>query len=323
MYSRKRFLLAMLASLAALATHTSHAQTACDSWTPGWTDLAGPLRTDFAPAAVGKQTTYFVFARNADDGSMRYQRFGSTTWQRVPDLPGGGWFGSGPAVAVVNNSLLLVVRGQVGRIFQATYNLTTESWGAWTEIPGDGRTTSTPAVVAQGSITGTSIDYFVRGYDGRIWTNRYDSTLWSPASWSGWEPMPGNHYAADSPSAVLFEGQVHVFSRGFNDRIFENVRATSGWGGWWPVPGEGATPSTPVAAVHQNGRELHLFVRGYNNALFQQTRNLSGWLGGWSEVANGSGIFSAPGVAYANSMLHVFGTSQCAVVRKMSCGTIN
>src|SRR5262245_39668554 len=126
-------------------------------------------------------------------------------------------------------------------------------------------------------------------------------------SCSGWGEIAGGGRALSGPTATLFSTaqgtEVHVFVRGTNDRIYQNISRISGWTGWSEVPGGGLTPSGP--AVTQFGSELRLFVRGIDDKIYQNIFSQgTGWTG-WSQVPGGGLTPSGPGVTQFDSELRL------------------
>jgi hypothetical protein len=93
---------------------------------------------------------------------------------------------------------------------------------AWTELPGDGRTTDAPTAVAFAG----RVWVFVRAEDGSVWANNGDDA----GAWAGWEQIgpAGTLYSA--PAAVVSGSRLLLFGRGPNDGVFALSRDESeGW----------------------------------------------------------------------------------------------
>lgn len=279
--------------------------------------LSGLNRTDFAPTVVSipSRNEIYAFIRSRDAGII-YYKSPTSTWTPLLGLdwglPGGAPVASEPAATLFGDQIFIVVRGIDGRIYQERFTPSTGVVSNWTEIPGDGRTVSGPAVVAYGDpLTGGGFDYFVTGANNRVWVNRYSSFFTlsgSEESWSGWSEIPGGIQANGGPTAVIFEGQTHVFVRGYDDHVYENVDSASGWRGWVEVQGNGRMLDKPGAVVYGIDRQLHLFARGYDNRVYQQTKDQFGmWNSGWNPVPGGGHTMAAPAAATTRTgVLHLF-----------------
>jgi hypothetical protein len=56
------------------------------------------------------------------------------------------------------------------------------------ELPGNGRTPSTPSAVTVAGDTGIQIEVFIRGNNNRIFVNTF---LQPDLTWTGWRPVEG------------------------------------------------------------------------------------------------------------------------------------
>jgi hypothetical protein len=84
---------------------------------------------------------------------------------------------------------------------------------------------------------------------------------------SGWALVPGGGFTPSSPAATVLNGNLGLFVRGTDDRLYVNWLLTNNqWTGWSAVPGGGFTPSTPATTVLDD--DLGLFVRGSDGRLY-------------------------------------------------------
>jgi hypothetical protein len=122
----------------------------------------------------------------------------------------------------------------------------------WVEIPGRGRTISTPAPILHTGL----LKLFVRGTDNRIYESDFDGANWSEE----WVEVRGGGLTLARPSSVVeffgSEGRsiLKLFVTGTDDRIYVNdfdaqrpVDPVLGrWSGWSRVVGGDFTPSSPA-----------------------------------------------------------------------------
>lgn len=79
--------------------------------------------------------------------------------------------------------------------------------------------------------------------------------------------VPGGGLTPSAPAATILNGNLGLFVRGTDNRIYVNWLLTSNqWTGWALVPGGGLTPSTPAATVLED--DLALSVRGTDDRLY-------------------------------------------------------
>jgi subtilisin len=82
-----------------------------------------------------------------------------------------------------------------------------------------------------------------------------------------WALVPGGGFTPSSPAATVLNGNLGLFVRGSDSRLYVNWLLTNNqWTGWAFVPGGGLTPSTPAATVLED--DLALFVRGIDDRLY-------------------------------------------------------
>jgi len=88
--------------------------------------------------------------------------------------------------------------------------------------------------------------------------------IYSPAVWV---LVPGGGSTPSTPAATTFQGNLALFVRGVDDRIYVNwLLPNFQWAGWSAVPGGGSTPSAPAATAF--GGEIALFVQGVDNRIY-------------------------------------------------------
>ena len=98
-------------------------------------------------------------------------------------------------------------------------------WSGWSQVPGNGLTPSGPAATLLAFNLGNTLYLFIRGPDNKIYVN----TFANGTTWSGWSEVPGNGFTPDVPGTSSFAtsefgaGQVNLFVRGTNNRIYVNI----------------------------------------------------------------------------------------------------
>lgn len=223
--------------------------------------------------------------RDRDRGRDRDDRDANRWYQ----IPGNGRTPSGPASAVFNDQLYLLVRGTDNGIYINTYG--NRSWGnSWQNI--DGATPSQGALVTYRN----NLYAIVRGTDNQIYINQNRGN-----GFTRWQTIPGGGATSSGPAAAVYNGRLYVIVRGTDDSIYANSMNSNGsWSGWSNIGGK--TPSEPAVGIY-NG-QLIVFVRGTDNNLWMNSlgRNWSGW----QQVPGNGKTHSGPGVTVHNDRLILF-----------------
>jgi hypothetical protein len=185
-----------------------------------------------------------------------------------------------------------------------------------TEVPGDGRTPSGPAVVT-GKLSDISfLEVFVRGGDDHIYLN-----VMTGLDFTSWREVPPGEppqQTVSEPAAAVHTEMgtnvLRLFVRGSNSKIYQNKFTGSprnpdtNWSGWSEVPpgglpGGGAL-SGPAAVVDSNGM-LRLFVSGLDNRIYENDFR-GGSFGGWNPVHGDIFPLSAPAAVVRQGVLKLF-----------------
>ena len=113
-----------------------------------------------------------------------------------------------------------------------------------------------------------TIDVFVGGADGALWTRRLDGS-----TWSGWGYL-GGLVSATPAAASPRHGDITVFVRGRDRALW----AVNYWGGAWSqwVPLGGTITAAP-AATSRGGGSFDVFARGVDAALWTLWYNGTSW----------------------------------------------
>jgi glucose/arabinose dehydrogenase len=82
-----------------------------------------------------------------------------------------------------------------------------------------------------------------------------------------WALVPGDGLTPSAPAVTVVDGNLGLFVRGIDDRLYVNwLLPDNHWTGWALVPGDRLTPSAPAVTVVDD--DLGLFVRGTDNGLY-------------------------------------------------------
>ena len=295
--SATRGLLALVLSLAAVATTLTITESSAQAWT-GWGEVPGGGSTYDSPAVSGTSTSSYVFVRGTDN--RIYVNHNASGWSGWSEVPGDGRTLSAPAVETLPNQVFLFVRGTDNAIYMNTLNGTT--WSGWSEVPGGGRTASAPAVALG---PGGTLHLAVRSASNRIYYNRSVGVSsvgggYNFSTWTGWSEIPGGGLTPSAPAIRFVRWGVSVFVRGTDNGIYENTLNTNftGWSGWGEIPGGGRTTAGPAAAGWYGGGVpvwTYLVVQGTDGRIYDNTRSYPGgsWTG-WREIPGGGSTPSAP-----------------------------
>jgi hypothetical protein len=189
----------------------------------GWSQVPGNGSTIDSPAALGAH----LFVRGTNN--RIYMNTLDITWSGWHEVPGNGSTLSASTVAASIapegfTYLNLFVRGTNNHLY-VNRMVGNDMWYGWGEVPGSGLTLSAPAATTLAFNQGNTLYLFVRGTDNKIYVNTFDNAT----KWSGWSEVPGRGFTPDTPGAIAFAtsefgiGQVNLFVRGTNDRIYENI----------------------------------------------------------------------------------------------------
>jgi peptidoglycan/xylan/chitin deacetylase (PgdA/CDA1 family) len=221
-----------------------------------------------APAATLAQTTLVVGARGTD-GALWLNFNSNGTW--------GGWHSVGGLLSAAP----AVVGGTDGRIDVFVRGLDDSlwtralppggSWSPWTNL--GGWLTTGPAGAY---IDATRLDVYAIGGDRAVWHR-----MWTGSTWSGWQSVGGQTYAAPSVARSPQGDGAWVFARGTGNGLYLNADAAVGGTAWHDL---GGVLIDAPAAAGAAGR-VDVVVRGTDTSLWSLLfRNgaWSGWAGSWA-----------------------------------------
>jgi hypothetical protein len=266
------------------ATITYKLQQADPSWSP-WQPLGGSVSG--APALVRNSDGRLeLFATEADgDVIHNWQQSNRidaswSGWYPLFKPPTTGRFEAAHAPAVgrhENGQLELFVLGTDLSVWHKIRSLQYLSdWSGWERF-------STGTAASQITFLGDpvvvekldqSLEVFVRGFNGQIYSNQQVSPN---AGWTGWSSLGGN-FTHNPVVGVNKDGRLELFVRGPDDAVWHKRQDTQGWTKWESLGG--STSFGPAVGQNADGR-LELFVRGADGRVSHnwQTGPNEGWSG--------------------------------------------
>ncbi|MBP2320379.1 hypothetical protein JOF56_000764 [Kibdelosporangium banguiense] len=179
-------------------------------------------------------------------------------------------------------------------------------WVGWRDLGAPPKTSLTDSPSASWTSTGSRLDVFVIGLDGRL----YQRTWTVGSGWSVWVDLGGALAIPGYPTAswTMDGGRIDVFAIDVNRKLVQLTwTKANGWSPWTdlhsPPVMSGGSPSATWTA---DGSRLDVFVTSTNQHVHQMFWTPSGWstwvdLGG-TLGTNPSASWTAPG-----TRLDVFG----------------
>lgn len=226
-------------------------RTMVDHNSPSWQDwvnLSGAMKS--APVAVRlADRTLAVFALDAD-GKL---------WVRPQDGPGGDFLpwrqlgdlamtGEPTAVSASDGTVTLFAVDVNGAPHFAVYR--SGSLSGWASMGGSGFTGSPTPVL----LPGRQVRVFARAADGKVMTQRQDSSGGFPGTWVAL----GDFVVTGQPAAILDPalGRIAVVARGPGNEVYntyETAQGTGEWGSWEPINPRSSDPSATDPVVTPAG----------------------------------------------------------------------
>jgi hypothetical protein len=202
----------------------------------GWTQLSG--LTPSAPTLTSNSSHLCLVVRGLDNRIYyRFYNVSSRVWGEWAALPS-GYTIDGPAAAILNNMLHVVVRSTDGSsIWHCNLDLFTGAFSGWTLV--GGYTQSPPTLAA--CTTRNELILIVRGLDNSIYRNS-----WSGLSWAGWTALP-NGLTANGIGATATDQQLQIIVSGIEGSSLWKTNidlSTGAFAGWTQL--NGYTPSKPT-----------------------------------------------------------------------------
>jgi hypothetical protein len=226
------------------------------------------------PSASAPSADRLDLVRRTTNGSVEYLYWTKTGWSKPVSL-GGVTIGSPWLVANAEEVAMFARGSGADEIWWR--RSTGDTWGGWAAVPGQtpGWATSSAAAVVNAD---DSIELFVRGGDGALWT-----TTWSTGgTWSKWSSLDGA--LASGPAACeAADGSVTLAIVGTDDETWTGTLQAGGtWSGW---TSRGGLVVNGDPAVVCDGAGAELFARDAG-ALSLWTRTFAGT---WTKVGGALG----------------------------------
>ena len=191
-------------------------------------------------------------------------------------------------------SLISVVVGTDGNLYWSPF---TTSWGPWTSLEGQSR--SSPGLCVSNS---TKVELVVRGpYDG-IYHKSFTGTVWQPS----WDRVPTG-LTFDSPVCAVLGSTLYVAVRGTAGELWTTTfdLNTRIWAATWTNQGLGpGTPTVPALVATPASSRLDLVVMTYGNAIFHKAFTGGAWSTSW-DFPTGAAAVATPAIASDGSNIQV------------------
>ena len=114
--------------------------------------------------------------------------------------------------------------------------------------------------------------------------------------WTGWYEIPKDGFSDAKPATCLFKGEIYLFIKGTDSRVYVNRSKDSvAWVGWTEVPG-GMKTDTGLGVTASDSR-LWLVAKGFDHTINLTQFDDTGW-SSWSEVAGGGRTGAAIAIQY-------------------------
>jgi len=222
-----------------------------------------------------------VFVRGADD----------KLWQNFSSDGGATWFGwirpfgedgtltASPELSTRGaNRLNVYVVNTDGDVYEHFYDGPEVGGSGWNSnwiyhgkpaggIAGSTSERSDPGSVAWGN--SERLDLFVRGADNQLWQKFYNG-----AGWTDWfkpvdgKTLGGNTIASEPEAASWAQGNLLVFARGSDNRVYALPFGTGGWGDWVRLVRFSDTWQSGVGASSRGLERFDVFTRGTDNLTY-------------------------------------------------------
>lgn len=270
------------------------------------------------PSLAGFQDKLFCVARGGgSDQSLWWMSFDGSwsTYQQIP-RPGGGagpWSASAPALAVFQNKLYCVHRGQGPDQSLWWFTFDGNNWSLDQQIPSPGGGAGPWSATGVGLAVFQNKLYCVHrgsGDNQELWWFSFDGNNWSADQRI---PGPGGGpgpWSAGAPALAVFQNKLYCVHRGSGDNqeLWWFTFDGNNWSTDQRIPGVGSvygpwSASGPGLAVFQN--KLYCVHRGSGDNQYLWWFSFDG--NNWSRDIENSGATSAyqPGIAVYR---HPYGT---------------
>jgi hypothetical protein len=239
----------------------------------GWrkTYLQGALLSPPETVYYPEHRNLHAVGRGTDNRLYHWWTVGDGTWSSPQLVDGSAQLAGAPAVAVHNRSFHIVARTTDNKVWNWMWN-----GSGWTKQNLAGAALASPEALPFNQ----ALWVFVRGTDDRLY--RWYGGPGAPGGasaplWQAPKLIDGAIALANSPTAVVYRGQVHVVARGADNGIYH------WWGNgvsWQREKLPGAFTSAPSVSVY--GNQFQIAGRGTDGNLYTV------WYDGtWHTTAHG------------------------------------
>ncbi len=239
----------------------------------GWTNTGFPL-VGTAAVTHGVVNAHDVFYRDPSNKLVHAWSSGNGTWQKESM---GGIANSDPVAVGSGGQNHVVALGTNYLLYRWTKSGSTWSFS---RIDSSFKGLGVPALVSVGT---NKLEVFTRGWDRVLYQHSYNGS-----SWSGRKTVGG--IVLDSPSAVVENGNLRVYTRGREPNLFEVFKSPSGswqWANLSVKTGTTGHVGSP-SAVLRNGK-VQVFMRTLTDSLTSFTLGST-----WTVTPHGGAMTGSP-----------------------------
>jgi hypothetical protein len=218
-----------------------------------------------------------------------------------------GQFVGRPSVVEYENDLHVFARGANNGLYEQVWT-PGSGWRADWFRHGAGLISGNPAVIVyNGSLQVYAPGFDANGGPGAMYADTFNRDT---RQWSGWNAVPGvGRTFHGMPAPVQFGNTLHVFARGVNDALYEQVWTPgTGWRADWFRHGAQLIGGDPAAIVY--GSSLQVYAAGptADSGLLQLAWSAQDdrWLD-WRALPGGGTFVGKPSAIPYGGQLHVFG----------------
>ena len=267
-----------------------------------------------------KLSNFLAFAVLCLAGTLPLRAQSHENWTGWSSLAGDLSTERNPAVAKNSDGRLEVFFASSGNVmYHAKQTFAgSEAFESFTSLE-DGRS-GNPVVVRASD---NHLWMFVR--EGNLLVFKFQQVA-AGNEWSTWEPFPmGGGQLQGDPSVVVFQGRLHVFFRGMDNRLYYYAQNANGsWSGY--VSLDGGTSANPVAIASEPNNRLEVYVRGGDGAIwtrqwYSPSGSVNGFWSGWAQVAGNIGGSGAPAAATSGSNVEVVARGSDDRIRRIKRST--
>jgi hypothetical protein len=231
-----------------------------------WKSLGGSFTGKAGVTSWGRERID-VFARDAEDSSIKWKFYDTDEVWHEGDPPGGVAKSDPAAASMEEGRIDVFVKGENGSCFHRFYELGS-GWSEWGSR--GGQITSDPAVTVWGA---RKLSLFVRGNNNLHYHKYFDND-----DWSDWQQRGGDTPLDSAPTAISTEvNKFDVFARGPGNALYHLSWSYGGDWTFWENLG-GQLTSAPAAVsplsgtivvfaniINDDGQEKLAYTTNQNN----------------------------------------------------------